>query len=208
MTNPNELHPRSDSPAWPDTEPILDGFAQRLIRRKARQLARLPGFSLSDCEDIEQELRLKLLKHLASYDPQQGCRQAFVTALVERQAANLLRAKRAEKRDHRSVRSLSMVVAEDEEEGPVELADTISQRHLDARLGRATREEHELAELAMDVNDVIAGLPPELGELARRLKTDSLSQIARDLGVPRTTLADRVQKLRRCFEQAGLQHYL
>jgi len=64
----------------------------------------------------------------------------------------------------------------------VELADTISQRHLGARLGRATREEHELADLAMDVRDVIASLPPELCELAERLKTDSLSQIARGTG--------------------------
>jgi len=168
----------------------------------------MPGFSPSDREDIEQELRLKLLMHFAGYDPRQGHWHAFVTALVERQAANLLRAKRAEKRDHRSVRSLSMEVAEDAEEGPVELADTISPRHLASRLGRATREERELAELAMDVSDVIAGLPPELRELAQRLKTDSLSQIARDLGVPRTTLADRVRKLRRCFEQAGLRDYL
>ena len=174
-----------------------------LITSVARKLAQI-----GDREDIEQELHLKLLKHLASYDPQKGRRQAFVTVIVKRQAANLLRAKWALKRDHRGVRSLSMELAKNDEEGPVELADTISQRHLGARLGRATREEHELADLAMDVRDVIAGLPPELGELAQRLKTDSLSQIARDLGVPRTTLADRVRKLRRCFEQAGLRDYL
>jgi RNA polymerase sigma-70 factor (ECF subfamily) len=206
MTIPNERPPHSDSPTEPATEPILDRFAERLIHREARQLARMPGFSPGDREDIEQELRLKLLMHSAGYDPRQGHWHAFVTALVERQAANLLRAKRAEKRDHRSVRSLSMEVA-DAEEGPVELADTISPRHLESRLGRATREEHELAELAMDLSDVIAGLAPELRELAQRLKTDCLSQIARDLGVPRTTLADRVRKLRRCFEQAGLRDY-
>lgn len=160
-----------------------------------------------DREDIEQELHLKLLKYLASYDPRKGRLQAFATAIVKRQAANLLRAKRALKRDHHGVRSLSMELA-NEEEGPVELADTISQRHLGARLGRATREEHELAALAMDIRDVIASLPPELADLAERLKTDSLSQIARDLGIPRTTLADRVRKLRRYFEQAGLRDYL
>lgn len=204
MTSPNQRPPRSDSP----TEPILDRFAERLIHRKARQLARVPGFSPSDREDIAQELRLKLLMHSAGYDPQQGHRHAFVTALVERHAANLLRAKRAEKRDHRSVRSLSMQLADDAEEGPVELTDAISPRHLDARLGRASREEHELAELAMDVSEAIAGLPPELREVAQRLKTDTLSQIARDLGVPRTTLSDRVRKLRRCFEQTGLGDYV
>lgn len=173
-----------------------------LIASVARKLAQI-----GDREDIEQELHLKLLKYLASYDPQKGRRQAFATAIVKRQAANLLRAKRAMKRDHRGVRSLSMELA-NEEEGPVELADTISQRHSGARLGRATREEHELAALAMDIRDVIASLPHELADLAARLKTDSLSQIARDLGIPRTTLADRVRKLRRCFEQAGLRDYL
>jgi hypothetical protein len=40
------------------------------------------------------------------------------------------------------------------------------------------------------------------------LKSCSLSEIARDLGVPRTTLQRKVQRLRQCFENAGLKNYL
>jgi RNA polymerase sigma-70 factor (ECF subfamily) len=196
------------SPSSEGDEPIIDQFTARLIRRKARQLVGRAGFSRSDREDIEQELRLKLVKHFSSYDSGQGHRHAFVTAVVERHAANLLRDKQAEKRDHRRVRSLNVVIADDEDEGPVELGDTISRRELDARLGRSTGDQHHLAELVLDTAEVIAGLTPELRKLAERLKTDSVSRVARDLRVPRTTLNGRIRELRQRFERAGLRDYL
>jgi transposase-like protein len=40
------------------------------------------------------------------------------------------------------------------------------------------------------------------------LKSHSIAEIARDLGVPRTTLNDTVRRLRQRFEQAGLRAYL
>jgi len=199
---------RVTSPSSDASEPIVDQFTARLVRRKARQLIGRAGFTKSDREDIEQEFWLKLVKHLSSFDPRQGHRHAFVTTVVERCAATLLRNKTAEKRDHRRVRSLNVVIADDEHEGPVELGDTVSRRELDARLGHAPRDEHDLAQLALDIASVIASLSPEMRELAERLKTDSVSQIARDLGVPRTTLNDRVRELRRRFEDAGLRDYL
>ena len=65
-----------------------------------------------------------------------------------------------------------------------------------------------MAQLVLDTAEVIAGLTPELRELAERLKADSVSQVARDLGVPRTTLNGRIQELRRRFERARLRDYL
>jgi len=178
------------------------------IRKKARQLVGKSGFTRWDIDDICQELTLRLFRAMLSFDPNQGHWAVFVTTVVERSAASLLRDKRAEKRDHRRVRSLNVVIADDEHEGPVELGDTVGRRELDARLGQASRDEHDLAQLALDIAGAIAGLSPEMRELAERLKTDSVSQIARDLGVPRTTLNDRVRELRRQFEDAGLRDYL
>lgn len=189
-------------------ETRIDEFTRKLIRRKARQLIGRVGFTKSDQADIEQELTLKLLKALSGFDPDQGHKNVFVTAVIERFVANLLRDKQAEKRDHRRVCSLNVVIADDEDEGPVELGDTVSRREQDARLGQAPRDEHDLAQLVLDMVEVIATLPSELRELAERLKTDSVSQVARDLGVPRTTLNGRVRELRRRFERAGLKDYL
>ena len=55
---------------------------------------------------------------------------------------------------------------------------------------------------------MIAGLPAGLRELAESLKTESISEIARRTGVPRTTLNGRVRQLRERLAQAGLKNYL
>lgn len=188
------------------SDPVIDQFTASLIRRKARQLVGRAGFSRSDGEDIEQELRLKLIKHLSAFDPEQGTRRAFVATVVERCAATLLRDKSAEKRDHRRVCSLNIIIAE--EGGPVEWGETIGLREHNARRGVQPRDDLELAQVLTDVADVIASMPPELRDLAESLKVGSLSQIARRMGVPRTTLNESVRRIRRRFERAGLKDYL
>jgi len=190
-----------------DTEPIIDQFAARLIRRKANQLIGRPGFNRSDKEDIEQELRLKLIKHSSSYCPQKGHRHAFVTAIVERRAANLLRDRYAKKRAPHRIRSLNIVIAE-EAGDVIELEDTITQCELDACRGWSARDAHELAELVQDMSDTIARLPKHLKELAEGLKTQSIAELARNTGVRRTTLNESVRRLRRRFEKAGLGKHL
>ncbi len=190
-----------------DGQVVIDRFIRDLVRRKARQLVGKAGFTRSDREDIEQELYLKLLKAARLFDPTQAHWHSFATAVIERHTASLLRDKRAEKRDSRCVCSLDVVVTEDEE-GPVQLGETIGQDEYDNRRGRWPRQEQELFELAQDVADVIAGLPAELRELAEALKTESLSEIARRTGVARSTLNARVQQLRERLERAGLKNYL
>jgi hypothetical protein len=165
------------------------------------------GFTPSDRDVIEQELSLKLLKQLEAFDPGEAHWHVFVTTVVERHAANLLRDKRAEKRDHRLATSLHVLI-ETGDNGPVELAETVGRQEQEARLGRDSRSDEERAQLAGDVADVLAGLPPDLRDVAERLKHDSVSAVARDLGLPRTTLLRRMEHLRRAFEGAGLRDYL
>ena len=60
----------------------------------------------------------------------------------------------------------------------------------------------------MDLDELLQSLPEDLREMCDRLKNDSISQVARELGIPRSTLRDRVCKIRRRFEQSELQKYL
>ena len=185
----------------------FDRFTRGIIRRKVKQLIGRAGFKTQDGEEIEQDLIWRVLQSLPSFDPGQAHRNVFVTTVVERYVANVLRNKRAGKRDCRRVCSLNVVIAEDSEE-TVELGDTIGQRELDAQRCRYPRSDEELAQLAQDMADVIATLPDELRDLAERLKTQNVSEIARDMGIPRTTLHESVRRLRRRFENAGLKDYL
>ena len=185
----------------------FDPFTEGLIRKKARQLVNRNGFTDSDREDIEQELTLKLLKKSGAFDSSQAHWNVFVTMIIERGTASLVRDKQAQKRDHRRVCSLNVVIAKKDKK-MIELGDIIGSHEQDARLGRKQRSDFDQAQLLQDMNEVLSNLPPELRELAEVMKTDSIAEISRDTGVPRTSLNYRVRQLRQRFEEAGLAEYL
>ncbi|MFO0916601.1 MAG: sigma-70 family RNA polymerase sigma factor [Pirellulales bacterium] len=180
----------------------IDPFTRSMVRRKVSQLIGLAGFLPQDRHDLERDLFIRVLESLERFDPTKGHRNKFITAVVDRHAANLIRNQRAQKRDHRRVASLNVTVMT-AEEGTVELAQTISQRELDARIGVERRSELELLELRLDVAEVISRLSAELADLADRLQTQTVAEIARDTGIPRSTVNHWVARLRERFEEYG-----
>ena len=185
----------------------LDEFTLGYVRKRARQLVGKHGFRESDRDEIEQRLFLKLAKRLHTADPNCPKWKAYVATTVSHGIASMIRDNQAEKRDHRKSCSIHTIVAKDDD-GPVELSDTIGPREANARLGIAPRSDAAQAELGMDVSDVMAQLPDDLRDLCQRLQHDSVSQIARDMGVPRTTVSTAVGKLRAFFEEAGMRRHL
>ena len=190
-----------------DSNEKIDRFTRGIVRRKVKQLIGRAGFTKQDREDLEHDFYARVLQGMRSFDSSIAHRNKFVTTIVERYFANVLRDKRAEKRDHRRINSLHVMVDIGEDE-KVELAQTISQRELNAQRHRYPRSEEELAQLAQDLADVMPKFPNELRDLAERLKTQTLSEIARDMGIPRTTLNESVCRLRRRFESARLKDYI
>lgn len=190
-----------------DDQQKLDQFTRGIVRRKVNQLIGRAGFTHQDREALEQDLFARVLKSLPSFDSKKGNRNSFITAVVERCVASILRDKRAAKRDHRRICSLSIMINV-VDEGPIELAQTISQRELDARRGQHPRSDKERVQLAMDVAEVMAQLPEHLWELAERRKTQTMQEIAEAMKVPRTTLNDWMRTIRERFEKAWLREYL
>src|SRR5262245_3078529 len=180
-----------------DARGQLCRFAQDLIRRKAKQLARRPGFTGQDREDLQQELALRLWVRMPAFDARRGHLHVFVTTVVEREAADLVRERRAGKRDPRRARPLGTPRDAGDRSQVVQPAPASGRR--------PPRDDHDRAQLAYDIALVLAELPPELRDLAERLQWQTVAQAARDTGVPRTTLNDRARRLRRVFERAGLQ---
>ncbi len=185
----------------------FDRFTCGIIRRKVKQLIGRAGFTRQDVQDLEQDFYLKVLQSLSRFRPTQGHRNKFITAVVERYVANVLRNKQAEKRDHRRISSLNVTI-ELTDDGPVELAQTIGSRELDARLGRARRSDEELVQLAIDLAELTATLPETWQVLLQHRRSHSLAEVARMLGVPRTTLNEWMRHIRQRFEKADLRDYL
>ena len=187
-------------------DPELGRFEYGIIHRKVRQLIGRNGFTRQDRKPLEQELIAMLLHSLPAFDPAKSHRNVFVTTVVERSVAKILRHKRAEKRDDRCVGSLNVMVNVGGE--PRMLASTIGQEEYDARRGRESRSDREISELKCDIADVIRRLPKDLRFLAEQLKEKSLAQIAREIDVPRSTLRVRLAELRNHFEAADMRFHL
>ena len=186
----------------------IDPYAARLIRFKARQLVGQAGFTASDREDIEQELRLDLLRRLPKYNPKRAQRNTFIARVVEHRVASLIEAQKAGIRDYRRCRCSLNECFEDADGRSVERVDTFDQEDYLLRTGGQSRPSEELSALAIDVAAVIEGLPHELRNLCRRLKAETVTEISRDTGVPRGTIYESIKKLRAIFKDAGLRNYL
>ena len=186
----------------------ISDYAAALIRCKARQLVNKAGFTKDDVEDLEQEMTLDLLMRLPKFDVNKATQKTFVARLVERKISKLIRHRRQEMRDYRRrARSLNEPI-KDEDGGIVERGDTIAEEEINRRLGRRSRTAQEDLELALDTAETLSRLPEHLRRLCELLKTGTIAEAARQLGIPRTTLNDHVRKLREMFEHAGLRDYL
>jgi RNA polymerase sigma-70 factor, ECF subfamily len=186
----------------------IDKYASRLIRIKARTLVGKYGFTESDSEDLEQELKLDLVRRLPKYKPDRAQLNTFIAHVVEHKIANIIESQKAGQRDYRLCYcSLNENVA-DEEGNSMERLEIFDPEKYLIRTGRLSRSNAELNDLTQDIDRVIKQLSPELRELCQRLKNNSVTEISRETGIPRGTIYDYEKKLRTIFEDAGLCDYL
>ena len=174
-----------------------------MIRRKARSLVGCAGLTRDDCPDLEQELTLRLLPPLWASAPTGAGRAAYAQLLVERFAANILRDRRRAKRDGGPVASLGTSLGGDASD----LAAAVGTPERDAVRGTAPRDGADLRQLALDVAGLVERLPPDVRALARRADDRVGGGVARRLGVPRSTLTDRLRAVRERFARGNLDEY-
>lgn len=185
----------------------LDPFTRGFVRKSARQLAGHYGFQRQDCDEIEQRLYLKLALSLPQADPEDPRWKAFVAITVRRHIASMIRDSLAAKRDHRRNSSIHEPISTDD--GPVELAEMLGGHEVPSRRACVQRSAQEQTELMLDIRECLAEITDQTQrDFYERLKHDSISQVARDMNIPRTTLNAWLGKLRRRFEARGLKDYL
>ena len=184
-----------------------DSFASQLIRQKAWQLVRHPGFSKSDRPDIEQELAIELVQKYDQFDPERARETTFIARVVEHKAVSLVRARQAEKRHfRRNGKSLNETIS-DGDDGTVERAQTVDAAGAKRHTGQAPRSDEEVARLKLDIDEVLETLPADLRKLAEMLTEMTEYAASRQLGKSRRQVANDVARLRERFEDAGLRDY-
>lgn len=184
----------------------VDSYAAFFVAYKARTLTRMPMFSADDFEDLQQELMIAYLHAWPSFDPSKGDRRSFIKAAVNNAARNLVVAAEAQKRwTGITLTSLATAVS-DQDDSPT-LADAISND--DGLWDSVYLGYDQLSvDLRHDLDRAISLLPADLARICLLLKTRTITEIAAETGIPRTTIQDAVKKLRKIMGKAGLRIYL
>ena len=187
----------------------LGEYAARLIQFKAQQLIGRYGFTRSDREDIEQELRTDLVGRLRQFDSKRSQRNTFIARLVEHKVASIIEHRKAGMRDFaREERSLDTWVNVDDG-GWEQFGDMLTEEEALKRQGRARRSKEELRDLILDVRSVVDELADDDRALCLLLfDVGSVSEASRTSGIPRSTIYEARDRIQRRFERAGLQDYL
>lgn len=181
-------------------DPNLQEYVDQIIRHKARQLARMAGFSQSDREDIAHELLIAVLERWPAFDSSRASARTFVARIIENKAASLVRAHLAAKRGIGQVTPLNG----DTENGVCDC----DEEAIRARRGVYSRSALEAVSLRLDVASVLTDLPDDLRRLCKRLLYESVSDAARSSGQHRATLYRAIRDLRKRFADRGLHEYL
>jgi DNA-directed RNA polymerase specialized sigma24 family protein len=162
-------------------EQIIQGpFARNLIAKSARYLSRKSEFDDMSIEDLQQELRLRVIRGLCSYDPKRSPMNPFTALIVRRAVGMILRERRAEKRWTCFIRYRASLD---------DLADPDS------------AQDFLLLELEHDVENLLKACPAKYRPLAEQLQSETLAEAARTLKVPRSTLQRWVKELRHHFDR-------
>lgn len=186
----------------------LTEYTMTLVHCKARQLVGKAGYTPDDLKDIEQDLIRDLLERLPKFDPAKATLNTFAARVVERRLCNLLRHRHAEMRDHRR-EAFSMNEEIETDEGPMERHETIGQDEIERLTGRGHQPAVERVQLQLDLEAVLIGLSPELRPVADMLRTQSVAEVARELGISRRTFREKhLAQLRAVFAASRMDDYL
>lgn len=170
-------------------DPKTIEFSKKVIASEVRALRVRGVIRLSEEEDIAGELMLQLLDAWGGFDPRRGPIEAFINQVVNTRLISILRKRSAQKRTA-TVESLD---ASDDR--------VVDQASLDDGVGR-------LLDIKVDLKVALCNLTPKQREICDLLLRDAVTPVARELGMPRSTLRDAIVKIREVFQDAGLEEYL
>jgi RNA polymerase sigma-70 factor (ECF subfamily) len=184
---------------------VVTEYARTLIRVKAKQIIRRPGFSRSDQDDVEQDLVLQLLNQAQHFDPARGSLNTFIARVVTSGVAMLVRERGRIKRCPANVAIQSLEVKLEQPDGPpAPLWATISHADLERRTGSAPLSDAERYELVEGVASVMASLPPELQKVCKSLMERNRAETEAELGMSRRGYEGAMDRIRQHFAQSGL----
>ncbi len=172
-----------------DIKPQIVEFTRMVIASEIRTLRERGSIRPSDEEDLASEIMVEFITAWPSFNPDRAPVEAFVNQVVQTRLVSVLRKRRALKRRGRTV-SLG------------------ASAELKVDSARDGGGQIEQSHMRMDIHDVLEKLTTEQRARCDELMRQAVTPAARELGMPRSTLRDAIDKIREVFRDEGLEDYL
>ena len=186
-----------------DCYPSDDDVA-RIIRIKAKTLARELRAGNQYREDFEQEFWLHYSGVRDHYDPERGRWSTFLDRVFKNKGFNMMAEWRTRKRrSERKARRWDDRTGSDDDDA-LTLEEVYGDDDHHAETGWGPQPDRQTVDLRLDVGRVLRGLPADLRELARRLMQQSVSEAAREMKIPRSTLYGKIHRIAKILRAAGV----
>ena len=178
-------------PSSPFDHPHRKGrcYATWFAKRKSFELVGHFGFTESDREDNEQQLLVSLMQRWPKFNSAECTPNEFISWAIGVGIRDLVREQ--QNRNEflpTECEPLEDLLGDEEELLP---ASCVHPDHAPA------------VELSVDLAEVLARLPSEVQYTAQLLVHNNICDVARELGLSRRTIRNRVQVIREALEAAG-----
>jgi hypothetical protein len=178
-----------------------DGGVDRRVMRNIRYHAlRMAGRRIvagMEVEDCEQDLVADLIARRKAFDPKLASFRTFADRIVAHRASTLAQPTIRSCAEHQLI-SLD-ATPDHEDEGQAPLVEALAD-------SRAPSEEQ--VAIGIDVRRFVAALPRRLLGTCAILMAGSITDGAREAGISRCTVHERIGTIRRQAHAQGLHHYL
>jgi DNA-directed RNA polymerase specialized sigma24 family protein len=158
-----------------------------LIRIKARELSRSPGFYRHEEEDLRQELAMHVIQRMRRHDPKRSSLHVYVARVAATKVADLSRHARARKRDRRREQTIDDRV-------PDRLVQSLRERGWSV----------ERLDMQLDVREALIHLPESQREAANLLMVFRVAEVDRKLGLSRQRARTIREQIERFLIAQGL----
>lgn len=157
----------------------------------AHRLRRQRLIDSADVDDMVGDLVLSAMERWPRYESKRAGAATFLSVVMNRAAISLLRSRRSPKRGYGRC---------------VSLEDSNNDADSAGNAG-AIASDSDRAALRIDLDDARQRLPDHLRAYCTLFETESKTEVARLLNVPRHFVEARAREIRDHFEAAGLDEY-
>ena len=180
-----------------------------LITAKAKRLVRHHRFTESDREDIEQTIKLAIVRKRSAVGEARAQHMGFLITLVQHAVADIIAARQAGCRDYRCEDGSLDQCALDASGEWAQSCDSLSEDDAGKRIGQPGMSPDDLRDLRIDFAEAASSLSPRLREILDSYTIlGSPRDVAKAIGLHHSTVYDALDQIKQHFMFAGLDAYL